>query len=73
MNIKAGSTNKSIYLVMLGVDGLPATGLNITDLDFQYTRDGAEPSTKVDATALADQDSAHSDNTAIEIDATSSL
>lgn len=54
----------------LSATGAEATGLTITDFDLQYTRTRTAPTAKVDATALAATDSAHSDNKAIEIDAT---
>lgn len=71
--IKHGTTDVTRYVVLLlTADGSPATGLTITDLDLQYTRTRGTPATKVDATALGATNSAHGDNQAIEIDATSS-
>lgn len=71
MDVLAGSTDVTTYFALrLAADGTEATGLTITNIDLQYTRSGAAPSTKVDATALAATDSAHGDNQAIEIDAT---
>jgi hypothetical protein len=71
MDVVAGSTDVTTYVVLrLAADGTEATGLTITDIDLQYTRSGAAPAAKVDATALAATDSAHGDNQAIEIDAT---
>lgn len=72
MSIKAGSTNVTRYVQLVTTAGAPATGLTITDLDLQYTRRGAAPSTKADATALAAADSAHTDNAMFEVDATNS-
>ena len=69
--IKKNSADVTDYFFILdATDGSPETGVTITDLDLQYVRNGAAPSAKVDATALAATDSAHSDNKAIEIDAT---
>lgn len=71
MLVTGGSTNVTTYFVLrLAADGSAATGLTITDIDLQYTRSGATPSAKVDATALGSTGAAHSDNKAIEIDAT---
>jgi hypothetical protein len=71
--VKKGSVDVSRYIVLRdSADGSPETGYTITDLDLQYTRSGAAPAAKVDATALAATNSAHGDNKAIEIDATSS-
>lgn len=71
MTVTGDSTDVTTYFVLrLAADGTEATGLTITNFDLQYVRSGAAPSTKQDATALAATDSAHSDNTAIEIDAT---
>ena len=71
MNVTGDSTDVTTYIALtLLADGTDATGLTITDLDLQYVRSGAAPVAKVDATALAATDSAHSDNKAIEIDAT---
>ncbi|MDY6893887.1 MAG: hypothetical protein SVO01_00490 [Thermotogota bacterium] len=69
--IKKGSTDITDYVfIQDSTDGSPETGVTITDLDLQYVRNGAAPSAKVDATALAATDSAHGDNQMIEIDAT---
>lgn len=71
MIVAAGSTDVTTYFVLrLAADGTEITGATITDIDLQYVRSGAEPSAKVDATALAATDSAHADNKAIEIDGT---
>lgn len=71
MNVAGGSTNVTTYFVLrLKADGTEATGLTITDLDLQYCRSGSTPAAKADATALAATDTAHTDNYAIEIDAT---
>jgi hypothetical protein len=71
--IKKGTTDVTRYVMLRdSTAGTPETGYTITDLDLQYTRNRAEPAAKVDATALADQDDAHADNQAIQIDATSS-
>ncbi len=71
--IKKGSTDVTRYVMLVdSSDGSPETAYTITNLDLQYTRLRAAPAAKVDATALAATDSAHSDNQAIQIDATSS-
>jgi uncharacterized protein YoxC len=69
--VTADATNVTTYFhLRLAATGADATGLTITNIDLQYVRSGAAPSTKADATALAATDSAHGDNQAIEIDAT---
>jgi len=71
--ITKGTTSVSRYIMLRdSADGTPETGYTITDLDLQYTRSGAAPAAKVDATALAATDSAWDDNKAIEVDSTSS-
>lgn len=69
--IEEDSVNVSVPVVLVNsTTGLAATGLTITDLDLQYTRIGSTPAAKVDATALAATNTAHTDNYAIELDAT---
>jgi hypothetical protein len=71
--IKKGSTDVTRYVMLVdSATGAPETGYTITSLDLQYTRNRTAPAAKVDATALAATDSAHGDNQAIQIDATSS-
>lgn len=71
MNVTGGATNVTTYFQLINVsDGSDATGLTITDFDLTYTRTGATPAAKVDATALAAANSAHADNKMIEVDAT---
>ena len=71
MLVAGGSTNVTTYFVLrLAADGTAATGLTVTNFDLQYTRSGVAPTAKVDATALGATDTAHTDNYAIEIDAT---
>mgnify|MGYP001607569197 CR=1 FL=1 len=71
MIVNPGSVDVSTYFSLrLTATGLEATALTITNIDLQYVRSGAAPSVKADATALAATDSAHTDNAAIEIDAT---
>lgn len=71
MLVTAGATDVSTYFhLRLAADGTDATGLTITNIDLQYVRSGATPAAKVDATALGAANSAHSDNTAIEVDPT---
>lgn len=54
----------------LTATGLEATGLTPTNFDLTYVRSGAAPAAKVDASALASTSTAHTDNGAIEVDAT---
>lgn len=71
MDVVAGSTDVTTYFALrLAADGTDATALTVTTFDLTYVRTLEEPAAKVDASALADQDSAHTDNAAIEIDAT---
>lgn len=70
MFVLPGSVNVSTYWKLKNTDGTAATGLTITDFDLQYVRVGATPAAKVDATALAATNTAHTDNYGIEIDAT---
>jgi hypothetical protein len=71
MLVTAGAVDVTTYFhLRLAADGTDATGLTITNIDMQYTRSGATPAAKVDATALGAANSAHSDNTAFEIDGT---
>lgn len=71
MIIKPASTDVSVPMALVNkTTGLAATGLTINTIDLQYTRVGSAPAAKVDATALAATDTAHTDNFAIELDAT---
>lgn len=71
MIVTPGSTDVTTYFALsLLADGADATGLTITNMDLQYVRSGVAPTAKVDAVALAATDTAHTDNRAIEIDAT---
>jgi len=71
--IKKGSTDVSRYVMLRdSTAGTPETGYTITSLDLQYTRNQSTPAAKVDATALAATNTAHTDNYAIQVDATSS-
>lgn len=72
-DILKGSTDVTRYIMMVdSASGAPETALTIANFDLQYTRNRTAPAAKVDATALAATDTAHTDNRAIEIDATSS-
>lgn len=72
MIIKAGSTDVTTYFVLRkAADGTELTGATVTNIDLVYTRSGADHVAKQDATALDAADSAHADNKAIEVDATS--
>lgn len=69
--VKAGSTDVTTYWHFKNAsDGTDATGKTITTFDLTYVRTREEPAAKVDATALSDQDDAHTDNAGIEIDST---
>ena len=71
MLVAGGSTNVTTYFALrLTADGTAATGLTITNIDLQYVRSGVVPVAKVDAVALAATNTSHTDNRAIEIDAT---
>jgi hypothetical protein len=71
MIVVAGATDVSTYFTLTtSATGAALTGATITNIDLIYTRSGSDHAAKVDATALAAVNSAHSDNTAIEIDAT---
>jgi len=72
--IKAGSTDVTTYYDMrVSSTGLSATGLTPSDFDLQYTRSGAAAAAKVDAVVNPNGVGGdHSDNTVIEVDATSS-
>lgn len=71
MKVTPGSTDISTFVVLrTAADGVTKTGATIADIDLQYCRLGAAPAAKVDATALAGTDTAHTDNYGIEIDAT---
>lgn len=68
--IAPGATDVTRYIVLYdSITGEPATGLTITDLDLTYVRNRAAVVTAA-AAALAAVDSAHADNSAIEVDAT---
>lgn len=71
--IKKGSVDVTRYVMLRdSTAGTPETGYTITNLDLQYTRNQSTPAAKVDATALAATNTAHTDNYAIQVDATSS-
>jgi hypothetical protein len=69
-SVKKGATDQTFYFKMIdSAAGTPETGLTITNLDITYVRNRAAHS-KTDATALSAVTDAHSDNKAIEVDAT---
>ena len=71
MQVSPNSTDISTYFSLrLTVSGVEATGLVVTNIDLQYVRNGATPAAKVDASALGAANSAHTDNSAIEVDPT---
>lgn len=74
MIVSPGSTDvKTYYMMRLTAGGTAATGLTPANFDLQYTRSGATAAAKVDATLNGNGvGGAHSDNTVIEVNATSS-
>ena len=70
MLVTGGDTNVTAYLQMRLLTGGDATGLTITDFDLTYTRSGATPAAKADATDLGSANAAHSDNGGYEVDPT---
>jgi len=71
LSILAGSTDVTLYAdLVLAATGAPATALDVTTLDLQYTRTRAAAAAKADATLLAAANSAHTDGGAFEINAT---
>jgi len=71
--IKKDTTDVTRYIYIVDAsDGSPETSATITNFDLQYTRYGAAPSVKADATALTAIDDDHSNNKMYEVDATSS-
>ena len=70
MIVTGGATDVTSYIQMRLLTGGDATGLTIADFDMSYTRTRETPAAKVDATALAAANTAHTDNFGIEVDAT---
>ena len=70
MIVTGGATDVTTYFAMRLLTGGDGTGLTIADFDMQYVRTRATPAAKVDATALAAANTAHTDNFGIEVDAT---
>jgi len=71
MKIAKDAVDITTYFhLRLAADGTDATGLTVTNFDLQYVRSGATPAAKVDASALGAANSAHADNSAIEVDST---
>ena len=69
--VKKASTDVTRYMKLVdSVTGAPKTGLTISTIDLQYTRNRTAPAAKVDCVALATTSTAHTDNNGIEIDAT---
>lgn len=63
--IANASTDVTTYFVMRdSTNHAPKADVTITDIDLYYQEQGAAQAAKVDATALAAANSAHSDNTA---------
>ena len=74
MEVESNAVNVTTYFYLRKTsDNTAATvagGLTLIEIDLQYTRSGAEPTAKVNATALASASEAHMDNEVFEIDAT---
>lgn len=70
---KVGATSQNVYVFLQdALTGQPATGLTVTNLYWQYTRDGAAPSSRTAASALASAGAAWSSGGMFEVDATGS-
>lgn len=68
--VKAGNSDVSLVIRLWdNATNGPATGLVISDLDFTYIRPGST-ATKIDLAALTTVSDTHTDNYAIELDAT---
>jgi hypothetical protein len=68
--VKKGSVDVTRYMKLIdSTTGAPKTGLTITDIDMQYTRNRTSPAAKVDCVALATTSTAHTDGRGIEVDA----
>ena len=73
MIVTKGATDVTTYVMIVdSTTGAPETGVTIANLDMQYTRNREAPAAKVDMTALAATNTAHTDNYGIQVDATSS-
>jgi hypothetical protein len=70
--INIDTTDVTRYIHVVDSAGAAVTGATVTNFDLQYTRAGAAPSSKADATDLGSTNAAHSDNGMYEIDATNS-
>ena len=68
MKVANGSTDVTTYFVLRdSTNHAPKTDVTVTDIDLYYVEELAAISSKVDATALAAADSAHSDNKAYHV------
>ncbi len=73
IGVKKGSTNVAVYLNLKdATTGNAATGLTITDLDLQYTRELTAAAAKVDAVVGDGSETTHEDGKVKQLDATSS-
>ena len=71
--LKKDVTDITRYVMVVdSIDGSPETGVTVTNLDLQYTRYGAAPAAKANATDLGATDAAHSDTGMYEVNGTSS-
>lgn len=71
--IKKGSTDVVLYGEILDSTAFtPETGITITDLDMQYTRNLSASAAKIDAIISDDDETTHVDDKIKELDATSS-
>ena len=68
MKVANGTTDVTTYFVLRdSTNHAPKTDVTVTDIDLYYVEELAAISSKVDATALAAADSAHSDNKAYHV------
>lgn len=71
--IKKDSTDVVLYFFIVDTTAFtPETGITVTDLDMQYTRELTTPAAKVDAIVGTGGLTTHVDDKIVEVDATSS-
>ena len=66
-SVENSSTNNSVYVVMETAAGVPTAGLTIAELDLYYQEYQVAQAAKVDLTALAAANTAHTDNYAFSV------
>ncbi len=69
---KASTAVVRYIMIVDSADGTPETGITVTDLDMQYTRDLTAAAAKVDAIVGTGGLTTHVDNKIVEVDSTSS-